>query len=377
MQRDSPEPGGNLSALKCKIQTTAGIKPGYMADAAGALFYCPRNTYNPGGQIWTPGAAVSCTPCPSGTGIDDFGSQSAESCLVLPGHGLDPATNRSAPCAVGAYNEGYNRAPCKRCGANIYTSSTGSVSSEQCVTPAGFGSGPFDGAEFAAFPCPADSFGDDQTTTGLVRVDCTRCHERMTTNNATASQSELACVTRPGVGYYNEAPRLCDFGEWSAGGGRQPCSRCGPGYTTAETGAASVADCQVQQGWTVDGAGGVKACAIGLYKETLGPAACLACPNGTSTSANAADWLGNCNVCKPGFGADQIDADAPRCDPCRAGTFNQGGGMWACQACGGGMVSKPVRVCFGRVVGLGERGRGLCWLHTQQNCPPTCLPALT
>jgi len=347
----------SLSTLK-----HAGVDPGYEVDLSGELAFCPLNTYNGGGQIWAPGTTINCTACPLGMGTDYEGARTITECLVMPGYGLDPELNTTAIlCPNGTYNEGWNRNQCQRCGENIATLTTGSTSSEQCIIPPGHGAGPANEREWVAFPCPPDTYGSPDVTQGLVRQDCIGCIDRMTTFNVTGSTSEAACLTRPGMGYYQNAVRLCLDGEWSAGGSRKPCSSCGNGYTTAEVGSTSAAACLLAEGWTPDGVGGAKPCARGMYKDALGPSACTACPSGTSTVDYGSTWLGDCGICKAGYGADAIDATAPSCELCAPGTYSAGGGMQACLGCDATMVSKVVSASCARVAvaDCGGGGGGL------------------
>ena len=71
------------------------------------------------------------------------------------------------------YNEGWNRAACKSCDSDrgaITTSSPGSITSDQCIVPAGYGSTRSVSGGYTGFACPADTYGRPTATTGLVEV---------------------------------------------------------------------------------------------------------------------------------------------------------------------------------------------------------------
>jgi hypothetical protein len=98
--------------------------------------------------------------------------------------------------------------------------------------------------------------------------------------------------------------------------------------------------------------GGAAACAHGAYKYTIGSAPCSPCPAGTTTTKpSAAVRRGQCDACRPGFGAagGRVDASDPRCALCPSGSLSGGykAGGQPCEPCagsagyGGRMVSRP------------------------------------
>ncbi|GBF97679.1 hypothetical protein Rsub_09737 [Raphidocelis subcapitata] len=264
-------------------------------------------------------------------------------------------------CPVGTYNEGWNNEPCRACdaaGGSITTGGPGAFSPDRCYTPPGHGTARTADGGLTGAPCPADTFGIDGNTWGLVDAPCSACLDHTGTRGATGVTTGDACVTDPGYGYAPGGAFQCDFGSWAAGGDRSACTSCGARYNTTDgqraiRGADGPDHCAPAAGWTPDGAGGLKPCPRGAYKEALGPAPCSACPSGTTTTGvSAAASLSQCDACRPGFGLPpgtaRIDAKAPACALCASGSFSLGGvaGGAACAPCpkpggySGNMVSR-------------------------------------
>jgi hypothetical protein len=280
------------------------------------------------------------------------------------------ATPAVVVCPAGTYNEGWNSEPCRRCdaaGGSLTTDAPGAFSPDQCYTPPGHGTARTAEGGLTAAPCPADTFGVDDKTWGLVDAPCSECLEHTGTRGATGVTLGAACVTYPGYGYYTGAALECAFGTWAAGGDRSACTSCGLHYNTTDgqraiTGADGPDHCAAAAGWTPDGAGGLKPCPKGAYKDALGPAPCSPCPSGTTTTGtSAAAEVGKCDACRAGFGlppgAARIDPAAPACALCTSGSFSKGAvtGGAACTPCPkpdgylGVMVSRRVRP--GRIIG--------------------------
>lgn len=73
------------------------------------------------------------------------------------------------PALTTQWNLGYNREPCTPCdGANgtITTAGPRSTSSEDCVVPAGHGTTRTPGGARTGAPCPPDTFGSPNDTSG-------------------------------------------------------------------------------------------------------------------------------------------------------------------------------------------------------------------
>lgn len=76
-------------------------------------------------------------------------------------------------CLPTQWNEGWSREGCKNCDASsgtITTAATGSVSSDQCFTPAGHGNTRTASGGFTGAICAADTYGRVNNTFGLVEV---------------------------------------------------------------------------------------------------------------------------------------------------------------------------------------------------------------
>jgi hypothetical protein len=350
---------------KTDVTDCATIKPGYSAasgQAAGSITteVCPADTYRAGELAYDSADGIACTPCGtnSRTMPNVEGAISPDACLAPPGYGWNE-DGSSTICEQGFYNPGWNREACTKCGeGSITTAAEGSASPDQCYTPAGHGNKrSADGLTLTGFACPVNTYGRGTNTTGLVDVECTKCMEHTSTEDATAQTNVASCVADAGYGYYDGEVKQCEFAYYSAAGGRDACEYCGLGYNTTDDtlvgikGADSEGQCDIAAGWEADGAAGVKQCARGYYKPTISNVACDKCLSGTTTSLMAgAIANSDCDTCRPGFGG-AVDVNNPSCTLCTSGYYSPGytpGGQ-DCVICpnpesfSGKMVSRNVR----------------------------------
>lgn len=349
-----------------------------MAVGTDNATQCAADTYSLLEREYS-GTAIPCTACPTNmkTLPGTLGATSKDACLAPPGYGWDSATQAAVECAAGTYNPGWNREACSSCGSgNMTTDAARSTSADQCYTPAGYGNQRDTAGVLTAFACPLGTYGRANKTYGLVDVECTKCLEHSTTSS-TASQSQDACLTIAGYGWYSGQVLQCEFGTYSTGNTQNPCTLCGEGYnttadsavptTTAIEGATNSTTCAIAAGWQYailgDSDAGLAPCTRGSYKELIGNATCSQCPTGTTTAITmAATEVSDCNSCRPGFEGTSSglidDLEAPTCQICTSGTYAAGykvGGE-ACSTCPkptgytGAMVSRNVSSAFGTCV---------------------------
>lgn len=308
---------------------------------------CPVDTYRPSDAPYTfaeDAAGLSCTPCPAALRTLAEGSTAAWQCLAPPGYGVSPSNRSASVCPQGTYNSGWNMEACTACGnGTITTDGPGATRQDDCKVPAGHGTTRLAGGTLSAAPCPAGTYGRDTDTYGLVDVECTKCLQYTTTASVGATAGSQ-CLTLGGYGWYNGAIVECDYAYYSGGNSQDPCTYCGEGYNTstgptstvAASGATSADACLISAGWTADGYGGVKPCMQGYYKALLGNSSCVKCPAGTTTTLTfAPTQVSDCDACRPGFGADEVDLSAPACALCPSGTYSFGyvsGGL-GCMPC--------------------------------------------
>jgi hypothetical protein len=263
------------------------------------------------------------------------GAVSSDACLAPPGYGWN-GDGTSTVCDPGFYNPGWNREACTQCGVGtITTAAQGSVSPDQCYTPAGNGNKrSADGLTWNGYPCPANTYGRPTNTFGLVDVECTKCMEHTSTEGATMQTDGAACVADAGYGYYDGEVKQCDYGYYSAAGGRDACAYCGLGYNTTNTGmegvlgASAATQCHVAAGWGINHDGSnLHKCERGYFKYWIWETTCQKCMFGTTTSlmAGATLWS-DCDTCRPGFGiaSGVVDLTRPQCDICTSSTYSAG-----------------------------------------------------
>jgi hypothetical protein len=244
------------------------LQPGYYAPTASMAVgtdnatICAADTYAVGEREYNGTAAILCTGCP--TNMKTFpgilGASSKSACLAPPGYGWDSATEAAVACAAATYNPGWNREACTSCGSGtITTDATLSTSPDQCYTPAGHGNKRSITGDIITFACPVGTYGRTNKTYGLVDVECTKCQE-FTTTSSTASQSQAACLTVPGYGWYSGQVLRCEYGTWNGGGNQNPCTLCGEGYNT--TAVDNTAGRGVTSATAIEGATAASTCAI-------------------------------------------------------------------------------------------------------------------
>lgn len=341
-----PEEVAQMAKESCSY-----LSPGYYAAPGAQLGVtpaaaCPANTFSAGDVPYDPSTGHACTPCGPGLATPPSGGGLATSatCLAPPGHGYNLGNSSAVICPAGSFNEGWNKEPCRPCGAgSVTTDGPGAQSSSYCQVPPGHGAAWMDdGTTLSSGPCPAGTYGRPNATYGLAEVECTRCLVNMFTLSE-GSTSFSDCRTEPGYGYSNGVVALCGAGSYSPGGGLEACLSCGAGRTTSvngslfpSKGAASAADCVAAAGWTSDGAWAVVPCERGSYKALIGPQECTRCPSGTTTSAAmGASSLSFCDSCRPGFGSAFVSQSSPSCPVCGSGYYSPGSGEGgaACTAC--------------------------------------------
>lgn len=104
------------------------------------------------------------------------------------------------------------------------------------------------------------------------------------------------------------------------------CSSC-PAFAYSPEASKSIQQCACLAGYTGFNGTNCSACALGTYKDVMGPANCTACPE-NSVSARNATSADEC-LCLPGFYRHESAA----CVACPAGTFKDHAGNGNCSAC--------------------------------------------
>ncbi|WIA20328.1 hypothetical protein OEZ85_006160 [Tetradesmus obliquus] len=220
-------------------------RKGYYLVNATAAEECPMGSYQ-GREA----EVYKCDECPYGYQTRVEGAGGNAECMAPPGVELQEGAEWVSECGLGSYKEGWNKNPCRPCGNGLTTAAAGSVSAEQCLIPAGWG-------------------------TGEVKV--------------------------------------CPPGTYNAGYNRKPCQECGTGFTSIEAGGEDEDACVVQSGWAMDIHFGIpKPCDVGTYSTggtTDTPnAECVPCPAGLTTQKDEADSEEDCDVCVAGHGGANCTA---------------------------------------------------------------------
>uniref|UniRef100_A0A383V609 Tyrosine-protein kinase ephrin type A/B receptor-like domain-containing protein n=1 Tax=Tetradesmus obliquus TaxID=3088 RepID=A0A383V609_TETOB len=349
---------GSTSAAACSL----ALKGNYINPLnSNEALACPRDTYQDQ-EI----ATTTCKACPNEWRTKETGATGVALCLAPPGWQQVAEGANITECPAGSYKADWNRNPCVACGTGLITLSTGSVSKDACLVPAGWGLvSPTEAAK-----CDKNTYGDAVNRTAVANARCTPCPagmftldtlDKRTIGAAPAPANELytsesACLVEEGWGTTSTLPQKCPVGTYNAGKNREACMSCGTGWTTVGDGKTSAAACVVQPGWRMDTSNGIPApCDKGSYSvggtEAAPNATCTSCPPGFTTQEDESTTADECTVCKAGFGG-------ANCDVCPYNTFASGGAKAAddspCVACASNAVSKrgatQVQQCYSSTV---------------------------
>ena len=111
---------------------------------------------------------------------------------------------------------------------------------------------------------------------------------------------------------------VCGVGKYSTAAGATMCEECPDHSTTLEEQSTAEADCKCNRGYEAEDGGTCAACGVGLYKDTLGSAACTQCMPDSSSKV-ASDSKYDC-VCALGYGRAASDQT---CTICPIGKYNE------------------------------------------------------
>jgi hypothetical protein len=158
------------------------------------------------------------------------------------------------------------------------------------------------------------------------------------TTLATGSVAESDCLCNLGfTGSAAEPPLVCSacaVGTFKDTIGPELCTACPEGASTEEPAATAFSDCLCAAGSTgtiVVPTDTCTACEEDTFKADLGPAECTVCPvSSTTRGATGGATFGSC-LCDGGFGGTIVDPDSV-CTQCSIGTWSAGAGA-ECAAC--------------------------------------------
>jgi hypothetical protein len=221
-------------------------------------------------------------------------------------------------CAIGQYKaELANAAACDICPAFSTTTATGAMSMNECRCLAGYAGVIVEGAEP---PSTCDECAEGQYTSLPGTARCLACPSN-SGSEVTGSTSVTDCECDAGFTGTISAPTdtcdACPIGEFKQDTGPGLCEPCPENAVTASVGATQLTDCLCGLGHT-----GVVAapedvcsqCDVGSYKAVIGPAACIQCPQYSTTVQEGGTSASVCE-CIPGHERRSGVADTQPCTP--------------------------------------------------------------
>lgn len=282
---------------------------GHTGPDGGGCTACAPDTY----KVTTGSAA--CIDCPTNTNSVG-GSDAVDDCLCSPGY-------------FGSY-------PCEACAVDTYKSQAGSEACTDCPSDS---SSPGTSTAIESCVCNAGYSGDST-------IGCTAC-QAGTYKSTTGSQACVPCT-----------------GETFSGPGAVLCTSC-PQDSQIVDAATSIAACQCNKGYAVDGEGNsCVACEVGKYKALVGDAACSDCAQGSYQDLTGAS---TCASCPTDSTSPSTSTNVDACD-CNAGYFPQNG---VCTACVSGTYKIAVedKACTLCPENTYSGVSGATSSDTCQNCP--------
>eukprot|EP00808_Paulinella_micropora_P020578 g61239.t1 len=290
-------PAGTFSGAQAK--TCTNCSAGYYTLAEGAVF---------------------CMECLPGTYQNLTGQSSCMDCE--PGRSQrDQHQNTCNQCEKGRANSGLGKAECVECAAGWYANSTGSTACTQCAK--GF---------YVSIPqaesCIACARGFFQNALG--QITCKPCAVGSSVNQTAQSSCEL-CQPGSAAAEGEALCAACALGKAAVSAGQGLCSECPLGrygLSTTECRLCAPGKAQTRTGKTV-----CDDCAPGFFSGVAGLQACLACPQGSISAAQAT----SCTQCAAGYVQPEVGKDF--CSPCEPGKAKIDTGAGLCIECEPGKIS--------------------------------------
>ena len=299
------------------------------------------------------------------------------------------------PCGTGTYQQSAGSTDCDECGTGKFSDSIGAASIDTCTLCA---AGTFSASQGVA-QCEECDPGYVSSLPGATmcmmcdsglysldnRIDCAPCtigtycsmglsiecdSFRQNTHNLVAgSSSSASCFCKGGWHVSSVGSTLfcaaCLENTFCLDT-TQTVQDC-PTTTQSVAMSTSVEDCVCRVGYTgIENSENCNACALGTYKQSIGPEVCTDCGAG-KFSAQTARSLPNCDPCPKGTASSQLTASA--CVPCAMGEFSNALGALICSECNPGEVSSSEGAETCAVCETGKyaaEDRINC-----ENCPPT------
>eukprot|EP00961_Rhodomonas_salina_P292535 3933019-Rhodomonas_salina.1 len=281
---------------------------GFEGENGGSCTLCTVGWYCEGGS--------HRAQCISNS-ISDAGASSADACTCKPGFYGSQLSGMCTVCPVGQWCPGGAIVSLAHaCPGHATTSGTGASTLQECFCVAGYVND-----TGTCIACPVDHYCPSGGGT------LAACPAHSDTGSFAGATSATDCLCSEG--YKGEAGGPCVAcntaeNEVCPGGGAGVLW-CPP-HSTARAGAATVSDCECDPGFVGNDGGQCEPCESDSY--CVGGNASVQCPLNSGTLSGGASSLQDC-VCKSGFWG----AVGEPCAICPAGSYCAGGGENVISAC--------------------------------------------
>jgi hypothetical protein len=317
---------------------------GTSSNATGRTSECPLC---PGDTIGLDIGLIECVDvCLDG----EYPSENKASCRSCP-RGSSGVGGNCTDCKFGEYQDQPGQTTCKRCstyGTNQYQPNRGQVSCLTCMTGLVLrgnescgrcGEGSF--FNTTTVTCDLCATGEAQPLTG--QTGCNSCN--MTSSYPVALQNgSTECSACP-LGSHPSTTSYCEkCGPGTYGEFQNNCTNCPSNTIGAAFGGVDDTVCiPCPDGTSTFGvtgvAGGLQGMGCGLCpaRQFSHGNECHDCERGSAS--NTAGAMGSCELCSPGYFADQLGSYA--CDKCIPGTIAADVGSETCTPCPSGFEDHP------------------------------------
>ena len=343
---------------------------------------CPVGTYS--ALEW----AVSCTPCSIGYVQGNTGGTKCTSYCDVGDYSNSEASGCLA-CGPGKYNPYQASHYCRDCEVDKASAAWRASSYLTCV---GCGTGEVTNAERSTCSkCAPGKYllARESCVQSWMETICTKlsstCEDCPSNSNTPEGSVALSsCTCNKGyTGANGAACTACSAGQYKDTTGAAGCSNCATstysdtvGRTVSCTpcatnsyspqGSTLSTQCMCPKGFTGPTGQACTSCAVGWYKDSVGPASCVSCDGGKYSTVVAAT-SNTCTPCPANSNSPGASGAATSCT-CNQGHTGSDGG--SCTACGTGQykATTGAALCDSCAAGKASNAQGAILESTCGTC---------
>eukprot|EP00961_Rhodomonas_salina_P071427 959318-Rhodomonas_salina.1 len=294
-------------------------------------------------------ANSACQPCHSGSQTDETRTL----CQCRPGYAAYSGPASCQLCPQDTWKDVFGDQMCQLCPPHSGTMHAGAASMDVCLCGAGYNGTAASGCE----PVPAGVFKEGMGPAQAFQPCPANSHGQP------GAASVAECLCNAGYTRAGDTCVPCAAGSYKVAAGNVACVRC-PTPRTSHAGASTLAECVCGPGFL--GNDVCTPCPTDSY--CLGFNVQVPCPNTTGTPQEGASKLADC-LCVPGYFTNGSASGAAVCVPCGVDTFTNKHGSGTCALCA------DVFMAAGRITTCGLKGQSVCLSPEDELCNLAGLPS--